>query len=124
MDGDCLAALILGSTPTYVMPESMACMKQVSSSCCQRMCGDCSTIVKKAASTISLGFGIFIVAWILLLVIGFGVPYHASYNVGLQVIFSLFPWSLLAKGIQDLAAAAAGEISEGRSCTVRAHHRW
>ncbi|KAK9831648.1 hypothetical protein WJX74_004219 [Apatococcus lobatus] len=67
-----------------------------------------STIVRKAASTISLGFGIFIVAWILLLVIGFGVPYHSSYNVALQIVFSLFPWSLLAKGIQDLATAAAG----------------
>ena len=68
----------------------------------------CSTIVRKAASTISLGFGIFIVGWILLLVIGFGVPYHSSYNVALQIVFSLFPWSLLAKGIQDLATAAAG----------------
>lgn len=82
------------------------------------MCGYCSTIVKKAASTISLGFGIFIVAWILLLVIGFGVPYHASYNAALQVIFSLFPWSLLAKGIQDLATAAAGEIPEGHMCVI------
>ena len=69
----------------------------------------CSTIVRKAASTISLGFGIFIVAWILLLVIGFGVPYHASYNLALQIVFSLFPWSLLAKGIQDLASAASGK---------------
>ena len=88
------------------------------------MCANGSTIVKKAASTISLGFGIFIVAWILLLVIGFGVPYHTSYNVALQVIFSLFPWSLLAKGIQDLATAAAGKISEGHValyCIV-AHH--
>ena len=65
--------------------------------------------MRKAASTISLGFGIFIVAWILLLVIGFGVPYHTSYNVALQIVFSLFPWSLLAKGLQDLATAATGK---------------
>ncbi|KAK9864302.1 hypothetical protein WJX84_009142 [Apatococcus fuscideae] len=72
-----------------------------------------STIVRKAASTISLGFGIFIVAWILLLVIGFGVPYHASYNLALQIVFSLLPWSLLAKGIQDLASAASGDKQPG-----------
>ncbi len=45
-------------------------------------------------------------------VVVFGVPYTPDYykNAGgaITIIFSLFPWDLLAKGFQDLGAAALG----------------
>lgn len=60
----------------------------------------------QAASSVPLGFSIFVVAWIFLIVIAFGYPYSSKYTGGGVVLFSLFPWSLLSKGIADLGAAA------------------
>lgn len=55
-----------------------------------------------------LGFGLFVVGWVCLLVVAFGFPYSTRYDKGFVALFSLVPWNLLSKGIQDLAAASAG----------------
>lgn len=45
-------------------------------------------------------------------VVVFGVPYTPDFykeaGGAIYIIFSLFPWDLLAKGFQDLGAAALG----------------
>ena len=56
-----------------------------------------------------VGFLVFVIGWIFLIVIAFGFPYSTKYGSAAVAIFSLFPWSLLSKGIQDLAAAAESE---------------
>jgi hypothetical protein len=49
----------------------------------------------------------------MLQVVIFGVPYTPDYwttspvNSALTVIFSIFPWDLLMKGVQDLGKAVA-----------------
>lgn len=42
--------------------------------------------------------------------ISFGFPYNGSASPGLVAIFSLFPWSLLSKGLLDLADATTGTL--------------
>ena len=54
-----------------------------------------------------VGFTVFVVAWVFLIVIAFGFPFQSKYGPVGRAVFSLFPWSLLSKGISDLAAAAA-----------------
>ncbi len=50
-----------------------------------------------------------VVAWVCLIVLAFGFPYSARYQApGAIWAFSAVPWTLLAKGIQDLALAAEG----------------
>jgi hypothetical protein len=44
----------------------------------------------------------------MLLVVAFGFPYSTDYSSGLVALFSLFPWTILAKGIGDLASATTG----------------
>ena len=53
------------------------------------------------------------VAWVILIVIAFGFPYRPSYNPVAVGVFSAMPWSLLAKGVQDLAAATDGGWAGG-----------
>lgn len=59
----------------------------------------------QASSSISVGFFMFVVAWVFMIVIDFGFPYSTKYSKGAVAAFSVFPWSLLTKGIRDLAAA-------------------
>ena len=72
----------------------------------------CSTFIQRASSAVPLGFGLFVVGWVCLLVVAFGFPYSTRYNRGFVALFSLAPWTLLSKGIQDLAAASAGDSSD------------
>ena len=64
-----------------------------------------------------IGFAIFLLGWIMQTVVIFGVPYTPSYygSIGgfVTVFFSLFPWSTLAKGVQDLSSAAVTTSSPG-----------
>lgn len=50
----------------------------------------------------------FVVAWVFLVVQGFGFPYSPKYSPIAQAVFSVFPWTLLGKGIDDLAKATEG----------------
>ncbi|KAK9805624.1 hypothetical protein WJX72_008643 [[Myrmecia] bisecta] len=69
-----------------------------------------STFISKASVAVNLGFGIFIVGWIMQVVLLFGYPFTPSY-VGdipiVTVIFGLVPWSYLVKGVNDLGSASA-----------------
>ena len=59
---------------------------------------------------VPLSFGVFIFAWVLELVVFFGFPYGSTSLTakGISILFDLFPWTLLSKGILDLAAATTG----------------
>ncbi|KAK9828716.1 hypothetical protein WJX72_001692 [[Myrmecia] bisecta] len=72
-----------------------------------------STFLRRASASVTAGFVLFIVAWIFLLVIAFGFPYNSKYSPAAYIIFSLFPWCLLGKGIQDLATASSGNQAFG-----------
>jgi hypothetical protein len=52
---------------------------------------------------------IFIIAWVFIMVLSFGFPYNGTTHEGIVAVFSLFPWSLLSKGLLDLANATTGE---------------
>eukprot|EP00798_Chlamydomonas_sp_ICE-L_P019213 gene19213-25830_t len=57
---------------------------------------------------IPLSFAVYIVAWVLQLVVYFGFPYSSDNNPGWVFLFSIFPWTLLSKGVLDLADATTG----------------
>eukprot|EP00887_Chlorella_sp_A99_P004461 scaffold30.g4461.t1 len=59
-----------------------------------------------AGSAVPVAFFVFVVAWVFLIVIAFGFPYKPTYATAAIAAFSSFPWSLLSKGIRDLADAA------------------
>ena len=66
-----------------------------------------------------IGFAIFLLGWIMQTVVIFGVPYTPSYytslNSAITVIFSMFPWCTLAKGVQDLSSATVSSSSPGEA---------
>ena len=64
----------------------------------------------RASLAVPLSFGIFIVAWVFELVVYFGFPYNSTTITAqhLSHLFSFFPWTLLSKGILDLADATTG----------------
>ena len=64
----------------------------------------------RASLAVPLSFGIFIVAWVFELVVYFGFPYNSTTITAqhLSYLFSFFPWTLLSKGILDLADATTG----------------
>ena len=68
----------------------------------------CSTFLRHSSAAVPAGFGLFIVAWVMLLIVAFGFPYSTNYSKALVALFSLFPWTLLGKGIGDLASATTG----------------
>lgn len=72
-----------------------------------------STLLTKSASTISVGFVVFFLAWIMIVVIGFGFPYSTRFATVYRVIFSLFPWSLLTVAFVDFGDAAIGAAGTG-----------
>ena len=63
-----------------------------------------------------MGFFLFVVAWVFLIVVGFGFPYSPKYSTAAVAFFSTLPWTLLAKGIQDLADASQGAL--GAVCAL------
>ena len=67
--------------------------------------------------SVYIGFSIFLLGWIMQTVVIFGVPYTPEFyqTVGgaVTVIFSLFPWCTLAKGVQDLSSATVSATSPG-----------
>lgn len=68
-----------------------------------------STFLRKAATGSNMGFGIFIVGWIMQTVVIFGFPFTPDYVKSIPivtVIFALCPWALLSKAFQDLGTAA------------------
>ena len=70
-----------------------------------------------------IGFAIFLLGWIMQTVVIFGVPYTPAYytsiNSAITIIFSIFPWCTLAKGVQDLSSATISSSSPGgRSIVV------
>jgi len=69
-----------------------------------------STFLRHSSAAVPAGFGLFIVAWVMLLIVAFGFPYSTKYSKGLVALFSLFPWTILGKGIGDLASATTGTI--------------
>lgn len=62
----------------------------------------------QASAAVPAGFVMFVVAWVFLIVVAFGFPYSSKYSPVAVGVFSAMPWTLLAKGIQDLAAASEG----------------
>ncbi|KAH7443557.1 hypothetical protein KP509_02G040100 [Ceratopteris richardii] len=78
-----------------------------------------STFVRSSGSARTVGFGIFIIGFILQLVIAFGFPYSNQFSKGLQNLMSLFPSNLLAIGLQYLGDATATKQSDGISWAGR-----
>ncbi|GAX81954.1 hypothetical protein CEUSTIGMA_g9382.t1 [Chlamydomonas eustigma] len=82
-----------------------------------------STFIKKTQIAVYIGFGIFLVGWIMQTVVIFGVPYtptfFSDYNYAITAIFSLFPWSTLAKGVADLGSATVSSSSPGLQWSQR-----
>jgi ABC-type multidrug transport system ATPase subunit len=72
-----------------------------------------ASLVNKASSAIPVGFFLFIVAWVFLIVVAFGFPFSTKYGPGAVLLFSTMPWTLLGKGISDLGYAT----SEGDGLT-------
>ena len=62
----------------------------------------------QASSSIPIGFIIFVIAWIFLIVEGFGFPFQPKYSFVSRLSFAALPWNLLGKGIGDLANASNG----------------
>ncbi|KAL4434281.1 hypothetical protein ABPG75_000722 [Micractinium tetrahymenae] len=69
-----------------------------------------ASFLHKASAAVPAGFMLFVVAWVVLIVIAFGFPFNASYSTVAVAVFSAMPWSLLSKGVQDLAAATDGRL--------------
>ncbi|KAG1680746.1 hypothetical protein FOA52_008079 [Chlamydomonas sp. UWO 241] len=73
--------------------------------------------IRKSQVSVYIGFAIFMIGWIMQVVVTFGVPYtpdfYYDFGSAITIIFSLFPWCLLAKGFQDLGAATVSATSPG-----------
>jgi hypothetical protein len=70
-----------------------------------------AAFLRKAAVAVPAGFFIFIVAWVTIVVVNFGFPYRPAHSKLAQAVFNAFPWTLLAKGVEDLAAATDGQYT-------------
>lgn len=70
-----------------------------------------SVLLRKSQTATNLGFIVFLLGWIIQIVVIFGFPYAPSFYSDIHYtytwLFSLMPWALLAKGIQDLGKATA-----------------
>jgi len=58
------------------------------------------------APNATAGWVVFFAGWLMGLVVVFGFPYDGDYATFWQVLFALFPWTLLTKAFQDLDLAA------------------
>ena len=76
----------------------------------------CSTFLQRGSAAVTTGFVVFILAWVMLLVVAFGFPFSTNYSKGFVALFSLFPWTVLGKGIRDLASATTGGFTPWSMC--------
>ncbi|GIL78966.1 hypothetical protein Vretimale_187 [Volvox reticuliferus] len=71
-----------------------------------------AAFIRRTQAPVYIGFTVFIVGWIMQAVVLSDVPYSPDYyntaNKAITIVFSLFPWDLLAKGFKDLGAATGG----------------
>lgn len=76
-----------------------------------------TVFIRRAQVAVYLGFMIFIIGWIMQIVVLFGVPYSPDYyhkfGSAITIIFSFFPWDLLAKGFDDLGSATSDSDAPG-----------
>lgn len=82
----------------------------------------CTVFLSKGQSAVNLGFILFIIGWIFQSTVAFGFPYtpdNIDSAVWVTVIFSLFPWNMLAKGSIDLGEASANANDPGISWANR-----
>jgi hypothetical protein len=60
--------------------------------------------VKSPGAAVPVGFLWFTIAWIMIVIVAFGMPYNSHTHKGaarpLYILFSMTPWCLLAKGIE------------------------
>lgn len=68
-----------------------------------------SGLLKKSDSAVPVGFGIFVLAWIMQMCIQNGFPYTAAFSDGIRLPFNLFPWTLLGKACRDLSKASGAK---------------
>lgn len=82
----------------------------------------CCVFLSKSQSAVNLGFILFIIGWIFQTVVAVGYPYSPD-NISsvpiMTFIFSIFPWSMLAKGSIDLGDASANDNDPGISWSNR-----
>jgi len=75
------------------------------------------SFIKKTTIAVYVGFAVFLIGWIMQTVVIFGVPYTPDFydtlNWALTCIFSMLPWTTLAKGFSDLGAATVSDSSPG-----------
>ena len=73
--------------------------------------------MRKPQFAVSVGFMIYFFGYIMIAVVVAGWPYDGKFKNGLNhvfyIIFSLFPWNLLAKGLTDFGDATATEEAPG-----------
>jgi len=78
----------------------------------------CCVFLSKSQSAVNLGFILFIIGWIFQTVVAAGYPYSPN-NISsvpiMTFVFSIFPWSMLAKGSIDLGDASANDNDPGIS---------
>uniref|UniRef100_A0A0D6R137 ABC transporter domain-containing protein n=1 Tax=Araucaria cunninghamii TaxID=56994 RepID=A0A0D6R137_ARACU len=74
-----------------------------------------SSFISKSSSATTVGFSVFIVGFLTQLVTTFGFPYSDAFAKGYQIVWSLFPPNLLAKGLSLLGDATATKQDEGIS---------
>lgn len=63
----------------------------------------------QASNALPTGFLLFVAAWVMLVLISFGFPYETG--SWCQGIFDLFPWAILAQGLQSLSDSSSGGAS-------------
>ena len=86
-----------------------------------------SCLLDHASLAIPVSMGVFLLAWIMQLVVAFGLPYGIAPSptaIGTAVIFDALPWTLLSKGIIDLSSASAGRFHFGISWDSRDSYCW
>ena len=63
---------------------------------------------KQSSAAVPLGFFFFILGWMFIVIVGSGFPYSRRYSDSIRIFFNCMPWTLLAKGIQDLTIGSNG----------------
>ncbi|KAF2073005.1 hypothetical protein CYY_005683 [Polysphondylium violaceum] len=81
-----------------------------------------STLIKKADVATSIGFVIFLIGIVIQGVAAFA--FTEDFFPVVRVIFSLLPFALLSKGIDDLSNAAIGSTANGLRWSQRFDNAW
>eukprot|EP01026_Neomeris_dumetosa_P039658 TRINITY_DN3260_c0_g1_i6.p1 TRINITY_DN3260_c0_g1~~TRINITY_DN3260_c0_g1_i6.p1 ORF type:complete len:980 (-),score=135.90 TRINITY_DN3260_c0_g1_i6:302-3241(-) len=79
-----------------------------------------SSFLHKSSIAVYLGFAVFILGWIMQIVVAiasypFQPKYYKDFGGIITIIFALCPWTLFAKGIDDLGQATATSDDPGIS---------